>query len=178
MAHARGGRFQRTSGVRRETAWTIGPQEVDGSHSSTSTSLWSGTVVPAIDGLTIIRIRGFVRALLQTATAAGDGFFGAFGIGIATDAAIAVGVTAVPTPLTEEQWDGWLWHSYFDVRSVTATIADGVNAAGATVAFEIDSKAMRKFPTNMTLYGATEVVESGTALVELQGQTRMLVKLP
>jgi len=95
-----------------------------------------------------------------------------------TEAAFNIGVTAVPTPITEESWDGWLWHQYFDIRVVTATIADGVNAAGASVGFQIDSKAMRKLPLDSILYGATEVIESGTSLMEVQAQTRVLAKLP
>jgi len=176
VARARGHQFQRTA--RRLTAWGLGPEEVDGAHSSSAASLWSSTVtLSASDNATIVRIRGLIKVTQLTATAAGDGFFGAVGIGIATSAAIAIGVTAVPTPLTEEDWEGWMWHSYFDVRATTATIADGVNAAGVVANLVIDTKAMRKFSSEMTLYGATEVVESGTALLELQGSTRALFKL-
>ena len=178
MAHPRGFRG-RSTGSRRKTSWGVGPQEVDGSASASAADLWSsGVILATEDEVTIVRIRGVIRAILGAAGAIGDGFFGAFGIGIATTAAFTAGVTSVPTPLTEEDWDGWMWHSYFDIRSVTATIADGVNAAAASVNVEIDSKAMRKFTGDMTLYGCTEVVESGTATIETQGQTRILVKLP
>ena len=46
---------------------------------------------------------------LSAATSALDGFNGAFGIGLVTRQALAVGVSAVPTPLDEEDWDGWLY---------------------------------------------------------------------
>ena len=176
MAHSRGFRARTTP--RRATAWDQGPQEVDRVHSASEVKIWSSTVVPAISGLTVIRVRGYITATLLTAAAAGDGFFGAFGLAIVTTAAATAGVSAVPTPITEDDWDGWFWHQYFDVRATTATIADGVNAAGARFAKDIDSKAMRKFPDEMTMIGVSEVIESGAASVEVQSQTRVLVKLP
>ncbi len=176
MAHSRGSRFRPTA--RRSTSWSIGVAEVDGGFTTSAASLWSATAVPTVEGLTIIRTRGLVRSILASASAVGDGFFGAHGIGIVTDEAIAAGVSAVPSPLSDEDWEGWLWHAYFDVRAVTATIADGVNAAGYSMVQEIDSKAMRKLPSGMTLFGITEVTESGTAVLEVQAQTRTLLKNP
>ena len=81
---------------------------------------------------------------LLTAAAAGDGFFGAVGIGIVTNQAFVAGVTSMPEPFDEVNWDGWMWHFFFDIRSVTATIGDGVNAASVSQLLTIDSKAMRK----------------------------------
>ena len=82
----------------------------------------------------------------------------------------------MPTPFTEADWDGWLWHEFFDVRALTATIADGVNAFSAVSRVVIDSKAMRKgWDDKVTLVGVTEVVEGGTASMELHGNTRCLV---
>ena len=180
MAHSRG--FPRRTGSqsvqRRQTAWSIGPAEVDGLNSSSVATLWSSGVVPLVDGLTIVRLRGIMKLTLLTAGAAGDGFFGACGIGIVTDEAFAAGITAVPGPLTDEGDELWMWHSYFDVRSITATIADGVNAAGVVALLPIDSKAMRKIPSGNTVFGITELVESGAATVESQAQCRMLSKLP
>ncbi len=175
MAHSRRSRFHSTS-ARRSTSWSGSVEEVDGSLSSSATSLWSLAGIPSVEGLTIIRTRGVCGLTLLSATAAGDGFFGAIGIGITTDEAIAVGVTAVPGPITDDSWDGWLYHQYFDLRSTTATIADGTNIS--RVVIEIDSKAMRKFPVGMTVFGSTEVVESGTATLEIQAATRMLFKNP
>ena len=166
------------TGPRRKTVWSVGPQEVDRNLTSSTAVLWSaGVVLAAAQEATIVRIRGLVSATLLASAATGDGFFGAYGIGIVTTAAFTAGIASVPTPLTEEDWDGWMWHTYFDIRAPTATIADGVNAVGAVNRTVIDSKAMRKFTGDMTLFGATEVVESGTSNVEIQGQTRVLFKL-
>ena len=177
MARRRG--FQPRTGARRKTAWTVGPQEVDRTLTSSTAVIWSaGVILTNEPEVTIVRTRGIITATLEVVAAIGDGFFGAVGIGVVTSAAFTAGVASVPTPLTEEQWDGWLFHTYFDVRSVTATIGDGVNAVGAVVRIPIDSKAMRIFTEDMTLIGVTEVVESGASNMEMQGQTRILVKLP
>ena len=74
------------------------------------------------------------------------------------------------TPIAEEGWDGWLWHSYFSV-------AGPLGSDAAHVRLEIDSKAMRKFDSFDTIFGATEVVESGTEVMSLIAQTRMLFKI-
>ncbi len=176
MARPRG--FQQR-GPRRKTVWAVGPQEVDRNVTSSTSVLWSaGVILTDQSEVTIVRIRGIITATLITVAATGDGFFGAYGIGLVTTSAAQAGIASIPTPLTEESWDGWMWHTYFDVRSSTATIADGVNAFGAVSRTIIDTKAMRKFTNDMTLVGVTEVVESGASNVEFQGQARMLVKLP
>ncbi len=67
-----------------------------------SSSVFVGAAVtPTIEGSTMIRIRGLLNYFLLAGAAAGDGFQGAFGIGIATTAAVAAGIASVPTPITE-----------------------------------------------------------------------------
>ncbi len=112
---------------------------------------------------------------VTTADAAGAGFFGALGIGVVNTAAFVAGVASVPTPLTELEWPGWLFHSFFDIRSNTATIADGVNQLSQQMV--IDSKAMRKWGNDETLMAIVEVVESTNAALEIQADTRILLKL-
>ena len=127
--------------------------------------------------LTVIRMRGHASIYLQSADAVGAGFQGAVGIGIATSAAVAAGVASVPTPIDEEDWDGWMFHTFFDIRAITATIADGVNAFAAVARIPIDSKAMRKFDEDMTMFGVWQVVESPNAVAEAQANVRLLTML-
>ena len=175
---ARRSRFPRPSqSPKRLTTWSKGPDEVDRTTTGSGQVIWSLGLVPLQSGLTIVRIRGMMSLTLTVATAIGDGFVGASGICLVSDEATAIGATAVPGPISEADWDGWMWHQFWDVRAVTATIADGVNAHGASKVLEIDSKAMRKLPDGWTLIGVTEVVESGTASVEIQAKTRMLFKV-
>jgi len=166
--------FHGRSRSRRTTAWAVGPQDLDGSFSASGSALWSSAVVTALAKITIVRTRGLFHVTLKTADAVGAGFFGAFGIALVTSAAHAAGVASVPTPLTESDWDGWLFHHYFDVRSITATLEDGPSASQRIV---IDSKAMRIFDEDMTLIGVTEVIESINATVETTGEVRILTKL-
>jgi len=103
---------------------------------------------------------------------------GAVGIGIASLAAVTAGIASVPTPITEQSWEGWLWWSAFGVLATTATEADGVNAFSTVAEFELDSKAMRKFGEDMAFFTAIEVVETGTASISVSHDTRMLFALP
>ena len=114
---------------------------------------------------------------LTVAAAAGDGFFGASGICVVSEDAFNVGVTAVPKPLDDDDSDLWLWHNFFDIAALSVTLTDGVNAMGANLRLEIDSKAMRKgFDSKSVIVGVTQVVERGTATVEHHARTRILFK--
>ncbi len=93
--------------TRRRTGWEAGTGGTLITTLSTSNAQFVGNVLAVLnDGFTIVRTRGYVQVLLTTATAANNGFQGAFGIGIASTAAIAAGIASVPTPLTEQAWEG------------------------------------------------------------------------
>ena len=169
--------FQRPGRTRRSVLWGFGPQEVDGAFTASNTAIWSAGITTALGEITIMRTRGRVRSILTAAGSPGDGYRGAHGIAVVQDQAFGIGLTAVPNPLDEADWDGWLWHSFFDVCAVMGTIADGVNAVGCISDIEIDSKAMRKWGSNQTIMGITQVVESGVAVLEVFADTRMLAKL-
>ena len=166
--------------TRRLTAWGLGPGGSGAASiaSSTSTILGSG-VVPLVEGLTAVRLRGSLQAYLKTSDAANGGFHCALGIALATDEAFAVGITALPEPVTDPGFDGWLFHRFFDLHSFGATIAESMNAAGlASIQFEVDSKAMRKIPVGMTMYAVLQSVELSTATMSVFFDSRVLAKLP
>jgi len=124
----------------------------------------------------LVRTRGLLDVFLDgVPTADGDGYFGAFAIGIVTDPAIAIGITAVPTPITEQSWDGWLYHTFISVHTMDVTFG---NMGAAHHRIEVDSKAMRKFPVEMTMFAVLEVVEIGTATLNAFWDSRVLFKLP
>ena len=165
---------------RRRKGWDVGPGQLA---SQTSISASGSTILSSVlnlsqDGLTLVRARGELTLSLSAASAAGTGYSGAFGIGLTTVAATAVGVTAVPTPITEQDWDGWIFWESFSVKSITGTIADGVNASAVILRILIDSKAMRKLTDDSSLYGALEVQEGGTAVLESHFDSCMLFALP
>ena len=166
-------------GKRRQTAWSIGPQSNGQSVSSIVPVLWTnGSTLVAEAEVTIVRIRGLVSLKLTGTDTAGGGFFGALGIGLASTPAFTAGQASLPTPISEVDWPGWIWHQFFSVSSNTATIADGVNAVGATQNIVIDTKAMRKQGQEMVMFGVIEGSrEGGTATVIMDADCRMLNKL-
>ena len=170
MAHPRGFRGRTT---KRATAWGVGSQELDGAMSATSKTLWSSGIVTQDIEVTLIRTRGFVHYFLNAATAQGDGFFGAVGLGVTTQLAFNAGSGSIPGPFTQSDWDGWFWHQFFDVRLAETSLFNSF----AHQRIEIDSKAMRKLGLDLVVFGMTEGIESGTAVLEMHGDPRMLFKV-
>ena len=106
-----------------------------------STALLTQIFVPQDAGETIIRTRGLF-GWSSDQTSAGEDQMGAVGIGVVSEQAATVGITAVPHPDTDAAWGGWLWHSYYASR-LSAASAVGFEP-GMFHRITIDSKAMRK----------------------------------
>ena len=165
---------------RRLTGWALGPDATPLALGTTAHQQWTNGVQISGEGQknTLVRIRGMAVVFLTTLTSAGDGFDGALGIGLVSNEAFAAGVASQPGALTDADWDGWVWHSFFHVHGVTATVSDGVNANLFMVRIPIDSKAQRKWSEGYTLVGDMELIENGTAVGEMWADTRILLKLP
>ena len=177
MARSRG-RFPVRGNNRRRTAWNVGPggTALASIVASGSQILGSGAAATT-DGLTLVRTRGRAIFKVQSFTAAGDAFTGAFGIGIVTAEAFAIGITAMPIPVTDLNWDGWLYHSMVQVVAGDKTAGD-VDFTGATQILDVDSKAMRKLRLGDTIFAALELVETGIVDMDFTFDSRVLVKLP
>ena len=148
MAH-RSSRSSRVVAPRRRKGWALGPGSDAVTAISASASGFLGTAAAsASDGQTIIRVRGRFAAFLSAASAVGDGYQGAMGIGVTTTAAILAGIGSVPTPITEIGWDGWMYWQAFGIHSGKTTEADG----SASIDFEVDTKAMRKIDFDESLF--------------------------
>jgi len=111
------------------------------------TPLSAGSVVlsqiftPLAGGETVIRTRGLF-GIASDQVSSGEDQIGAVGICVVSEAAVSVGISAVPLPDSDAGWGGWLWHSYFAARlSFASSIGFQPNMLVLTV---IDSKAMRK----------------------------------
>jgi len=183
---ARNQRFSRGSGrdaPRRLTAWSLGPggddlATMDSETISADGEAVLGTgVLSTIPNVTIVRIRGYAQVLLTTAVAAQGGFNFAFGIGIVSADAFAIGVTAVPKPFTDADWPGWLWHHQGAIQSANGALAVG-DPTDNPVRIPIDTKAMRKLRLNEVCFGIVEQGEVGSAIAQVKMGTRMLIKLP
>ena len=166
----------RTSGKRRQTGWEAGPGSLtmaEGTLSGSGNLIIGSGIAPVVDGLTLVRTRGDITMGLRTAGSVGDGFLVGVGIGIVTNDAFAVGVTAVPSPIDDMDWDGWLFHKLVNLFTVVGTEDNPVTAAR----IDVDSKAMRKIGINETMYLSAQGVEVGVATMAIAGITRTLFKL-
>ena len=180
MARSRGFPLRQFPTSKRQTAWASGPEAVALSLAASGKAIWTFGVALLAGGdkATIVRTRGFGRVHLRgSAGGITDGFAGAVGLAIVPSTAFAIGVTAIPGPLTEEDWDGWLWHEFFDIRTTTSVTADLGEQVIASKAFVIDSKAMRKISGDETVVGMLEATETGVEALAFNARCRMLVKL-
>ena len=171
MPHGRA-RVLRTSS-QRKTSWTFGIiPSLSQTFAASGVGLFGGNDIVA-DGQTLIRVRGFLELILTSASALGDGFHGAVGIGVVQTAAFDTGVAAVPVPVADVTWNGWLWHQWFSLTAPTAA-----QVTENRQVFEVDSKAMRKLSADQTLFYAISATEVGTSGMIARMGIRSLVKLP
>jgi len=162
---------------RRRSSWEEGPGGTTGLGLSGSTIQFLGSAVtPFEDGNTIVRLRGRFSWFQTLATSVGDGFQGAFGIGLATQAAVVAGTGSVPTPITEQAWDGWLYWTPLSVHG--AVVSSTALGEETKQDIEVDTKAMRKWREEDALYAMLEIVEVGTATATAFFDSRILMKLP
>ena len=168
-----------TRSPRRKMAWVPGPASARTSIVSAVSTAWSTGVQINVDGLTLVRTRGVFTVWQELATAAFDGFEAlAIGICIVNENAAGVGATAIPSPITDTGWDGWLYHSALGsiIGPSTTELLDGPMTS---VRHVIDSKAMWKVKSTDFLVGMVETgTEIGTASLNFTAETRLLFKLP
>jgi len=181
LARSRGRGFpSRGSTSRRRTGWEEGPfTDARLALSAAGATGWSIGQTSLVDGLTIARIRGSFAFFLDTATSDNDGFLSlAVGIGIVTTPAFLVGITAMPSPLTEIEWEGWMYHKLVSGVYRADQVDELGNAGSSEVRVDIDTKAMRKLDSEETVFGAVELgLETGTATGIFSAHTRMLIML-
>jgi len=89
---------------------------------------------------------------------------------VVSDEAVAVGVSAVPTPVTQLGSDLWFAHKYMMCSG--SAVNDGVVGCP----FSLDSKAMRKVDVGQDLVVVLERGDVGDGWTVIIGG-RMLVKL-
>ncbi len=95
-------------------------------------------------GETIRRTRGMIWVASDQATVLEDQI-GAVGMMIVTDRAVAVGITAIPDPVTEATDDGWfVWVPILQQGDTGPNHISGFQ-------YPFDSKAMRKVPEGFSI---------------------------
>ncbi len=131
------------------------------------------------DGLTIVRIRAQIAFWLEVVTTIGDGFASAaFGMCVVNENAFGVGLTAIPDPIGDSGWDGWMvYQALAPIMGFSVTESENTGII-SQFRMDIDSKAMRKFKESDVLVGVLSVDdEVGAATLTWGLQSRILVKL-
>ena len=176
MAQRRGFPQGRGS-VRRKTDWGFGPSTsgIVLSLSAAGTAVSDG-VTPGFGALTIVRTRGAYNIELNSSQGVAEGAQIALGLCKVTSEAFAVGATAIPDPVTDDDWDGWFWYQYVGFhRSAAAT---QIAIDNATFVYGvIDSKAMRRVDVSEVVcfvMGLEEEISSVTATLTMK--SRLLIK--
>ena len=159
--------------AKRETLWFTFTGLI-----STLTS-GGGTILHALNAaalafrpFTIVRSR-FELLIRSDQDAASEDQAVNFGIEVVSAPAVAIGVTAVPTPVAEQGSDFWLAHQIM-FNSFGRT-ASGLGQRGTR--YVVDSRAMRKVEDGMDVITVAELdtgVSAGGAVILVSG--RMLIK--
>lgn len=161
-------------GERRKTLW------IGGSFVDTQIAAASGSVLVtqlsasalALLPFTIVRTRGFVF-FRSDQQAASENPSGSYGVIVVKQQASTIGITAIPTPVTDDTSD---WFA-FQAMAARLTFSDATGIqTPAGIYFPIDSKAMRKVDVGDDV---VEVLENSALVGGIQciTYTKLLVKL-
>ncbi len=138
----------------RQTQWSsIGPVQVTDAAGGATLLTALTAVGLALRPFTVVRTRG-VMQLFSDQGAAIEPQWVAYGACVVSEQAQAIGVTAVPTPNTDQESDLFFVHQWIANHSSTS-----IDAQGARF-LEYDSKAMRKVQEGEQLITVSEVVAS------------------
>ncbi len=169
---ARKSGFVRRHGVmRRETVW-FGGIVVTSTLGAASTAVFQTSLNAAALALrpfTVIRTRGHML-VRSDQTAANEQVNVMYGRAVVTDQAVAIGVTALPTPATDNDSDLWFQFG-------SASLHFGVDVKNSIQVLQlIDSKAMRRVEDGQDIAGVVETDANSEGAV-IAVFTRSLVKL-
>ena len=164
------------SGVkRRETLWLFTSENVAALSLATSAVIANSlnAAALALRPFTVIRTRLHLN-IQSDQTLGTEDQVGAVGCAVVSDQAVAIGVTAVPTPVTDLGSDLWLAHQYL-TSSFLFKSGVGVEAQFTTNA-DLDSRAMRKVEEGQDLILVKERGTLGDGIT-LFSAGRTLIKL-
>jgi len=160
--------------TKRETVWLeFSPAQFTIAAASTALALFSlNAGALALRPFTIVRTRGllFYRS---DQTGASENYGGNVGISVVSDQASAIGITAVPTPVTDMGSDLWFMMEELAGRFENLT---SVGAREVGKEHRFDSKAMRKVDVGEDIFVSAETSSADSSLI-VRFSARMLVKL-
>jgi len=176
---ARNRDFRRGAGAiaqRRLTQWLELQPIVAALADGASTLLFSLTTAEkALRPFTIVRTRLLV-SLISDQQASSERQAAAVGMAVVSDQAEAIGITAIPTPITDMASDLWLVHQLL-YNEFTFADSTGFSENGQAQ-YAVDSKAMRKVQDGEDVVVVAEssaAAATGGANIVVGG--RVLVKL-
>jgi len=160
--------------ARRSNVWfQFAPAQATISAASTATALFSlNAAALALRPFTIVRTRGHIY-YRSDQVAASEEYGGGLGMAVVSDQASAVGITAVPTPVTDYGSELFFYISQMHGRFAFGTAASFAETGRTEV---IDSKAMRKVNENEDVFVSFET-PSFSSSFSIVTAFRMLVKL-
>jgi len=165
--------FIKRSGVmRRESlwgSWDTVQTTLSGAPTAAITNSLNATAL-ALRPFTIVRFRGWMH-VVSDQIAATETYIGDVAMAVVSEQASALGVTAVPTPLTDKGSDLFFVYEQLGTR---LQFADATGFINNGVSKEIDSKAMRKVNGDQDV---VMVVENEIAGCVITTTGRFLVKL-
>ncbi len=169
------GFIRRDGGRRRQTSW-IGVGVTNSALASASTATLINAAAASLlvqRPFTIIRSVGMFH-IRSDQNSASESYHVGLGACMVSDESVAIGITAVPTPMTDSQSDAWYMYEQaagrFEVISAIGALEGGVLS-------RYDSRAMRKceddgrspiyvIETSASSAGAT-VIHAGRLLIKL-----------
>jgi len=175
MVHARGRVFRGGRAVKRDNIWlTFAPTEFTIASASTAQLLFVlNAAALLLRPFTIVRTR-FQYGMRSDQTSAIEDQICGVGQVVVQDTASGIGITAVPTPITDGGSD---FHSYELLYGRFVFISGiGVDPQGLCVNRPVDSKAMRKVDFGQDLVITAETTGSSEGVQLIVGG-RVLVKL-
>jgi len=151
---------QRRSGRRTDYRWSGSTFAFP----AVATANLTQIIFNATAATTLMRSRGAVLLSLID-QAVGDQKVVGLGLIVVTEAAVAAGGSALPSPISVPEAE-WVWHQYVPLQSQTVT--EDPSTGEGTARIIIDSKAMRKMKPNESLVlvlDAADLAGSVSAMV-------------
>ena len=158
--------------MRRETLWLQGTFAATTLASTNAVALTASLNAGALAlrPFTIVRTRGHFTARSDQ-DAVDEVFALQMGFAVVSDQAVAIGVTAVPTPDTDMGSDAWfVYEQCFGLISVTTDVGRLIT----TERVYYDSKAMRRVEDG---FDVVQVIECPSSSAIFNDAFRMLIKL-
>ncbi len=173
----RSGRVFRGGGMRRESIWidVVGTITATVAASTAVLLNISSAGLLALRPFTVIRSRGYIY-VQSDQNAAQELVACAIGHAVVSEQASAIGITAVPTPVTDKGSD--LWFMYQTIMDFGGTGSAAAATGSAGVGLEYDSRAMRKVEDGDDVITVFESEIAGLTLgLTFRHTGRCLIKL-